>query len=373
MTEYGEALRVIRAALQRGEKILCVHYACENFFEATDRPVGVTCIAIAQVGWAGIESAYSISNSSPNEDVIEREKDLLRRFFEEMRTHPDARVVHWNMNSAHYGFTAIADRFNYLLGVQPMGLPSPDRLYDLDSIIGGRFGDTYAKHPKLRTIATLNGFWMPFFKSGKEEAAAAKSGDYGTIERSTAEKAHLISELLTRLSDGTLRTQNSVGAVTFAGEHLDAVAVVLRLGEKFLDVSRALKRRHGDRPTLEITDEYDAQDLLRALLVQFFADVRDEDWVPTYAGAASRVDFVIPEFELAVELKYARASMTAKDLGEQLIIDREKYAVHGSVRHLICLVFDHDGQIPNPRGIESDLTREHSVDGLVVTVRIFDR
>jgi hypothetical protein len=373
MNEYGDALREIRTAIQRGEKVLCVHYACENFFEVTDRPAAVTCIAVAQVGGPALETAFSISNSLPNEEVVEREKDLLRRFFDEVRVNPDARIVHWNMNSAHYGFTAIASRYSYLFGSSPGVVPSPDRLYDLDAMIADRFGEVYAKHPKFRTVAMLNGFWMPFFKSGKDEAAAAKSADYGTIERSTTEKAHLISEMLTRLCDGTLKTLNSVGAVKFASEHLDAVKVILRLGEKFREVERALLRRHAKRETLRITDEYDAQDLLRALLVQFFDDVRDEDWAPTYAGAASRIDFVMPAFELAVELKYARESMSARTLGEQLIVDREKYAQHGSVRHLVCLVFDHDGFIPNPRGIEADLTREHSLEGLAVTVRIFDR
>jgi hypothetical protein len=138
-----------------------------------------------------------------------------------------------------------------------------------------------------------------------------------------------------------------------------------------LDVQRQLKNRYKDRPTISVTDEYDAQDLFNSLLRLFFEDVRREEWSPSYAGAASRIDFVLPRYKLAIELKYARQSMTAKDLGEQLIVDIAKYKEHPSVRHLVCLVFDADGQLANPRGIETDLSAPQ--DGVAVTVRIFDR
>jgi REase_DpnII-MboI len=214
---------------------------------------------------------------------------------------------------------------------------------------------------------------MPFFKTGKEEADAIKVGDYGTIERSTSEKAHILAILLDRLLRGTLRTQNSVGAVEFAGSHLGAVALVLTLGQRFLYVERALKLRHGNQPTLEVKNEYDAHDLLRSLLVLFFEDVRDEDYGQTYAGAGSRIDFMLPQFRLAVELKYARESLRAKELGEELMTDRERYKARGDIQHLVCLVFDHKGFIKNPRGIESDLGREHSDNEMAATVKIYDR
>jgi hypothetical protein len=63
--------------------------------------------------------------------------------------------------------------------------------------------------------------------------------------------------------------------------------------------------------------------------------------------------------------------MSSKDLGEQLIVDIDKYKTHASVRHLVCLVFDPKGYLNNPRGIEDDLSRPR--EGLAVTIRIFDR
>lgn len=63
--------------------------------------------------------------------------------------------------------------------------------------------------------------------------------------------------------------------------------------------------------------------------------------------------------------------MTAKMVGDELTIDIANYKGHGSVSHLVCLVFDHEGHLSNPRGIERDLSSFS--DGLSTTVRIFDR
>ena len=273
MTDIAQGFRELSSALRRGERIRCIHYACGNFFEVTQAPAAVTCIALSEPddsGGARQEMAFSIANAIPSPEILDREKDLLRRFYAEMKTIPDTKFVHWNMNRASYGFTAIADRYRFLFGADPPYAFQPDRLYDLDAIVEHRFGSDFAKHPKLRNLASLNSLYMPFFQVGKAEADAAVTGDFGLIERSAAEKAHLIALLLLRLRDGTLKTQNSVGAVTFAGEHLDAVSVVLELGLQFRCVQRSLTHRHAGRPTLTVNDEYDAQDLLKALLALFF-------------------------------------------------------------------------------------------------------
>jgi hypothetical protein len=119
-------------------------------------------------------------------------------------------------------------------------------------------------------------------------------------------------------------------------------------------------------------DEYDDQDLLHALLRLYFDDVRAEEYSPSYAGGNSRIDFVLPQFALAIELKHTRTGLTDKDLGAQLIIDRERYQANPTIRHLLCLVFDYDSQLSNPRGLERDLISDTSADSFAVTVRIYD-
>jgi len=43
----------------------------------------------------------------------------------------------------------------------------------------------------------------------------------------------------------------------------DSISILVNAFERFHLVSRQLRERHAGRPTLEIDDEYDAQDLLR--------------------------------------------------------------------------------------------------------------
>ena len=253
------------------------------------------------------------------------------------------------------------------------GLPSGSRLYDLDALIAGQFGGEYAKHPKLANMAALNRLSKRFFLQGAEEAAKFSDGDIGAVRASTATKVKIILGLFVRLAEGTLQTQTSVGSVYFAGEQLDAVTTVLTLGDRFRYVERSLRRRHAKRETLVVSDEYDAQDLLSALLKLFFDDVRDETWTPDYAGGSSRIDFLLPDFSLAIELKYMRESLNDKAIADQLIVDRDRYKTETQANHLICLIFDYGGLLQNPRGLEKDLNVAATTEGMAVTVKIYDR
>lgn len=63
------------------------------------------------------------------------------------------------------------------------------------------------------------------------------------------------------------------------------------LFERFHSVAKQLRHRYDNRPTLDINDEYDVQDLLHSLLKLYFEDIRKEEWTPSYAGGSSRMDF----------------------------------------------------------------------------------
>ena len=126
---------------------------------------------------------------------------------------------------------------------------------------------------------------------------------------------------------------------------------------KFHKVARQLRTRHDSRQTLQIADEYDVQDLLHALLLLHFDDVRPEEWTPSYAGGSVRMDFLLKNEGIVVEVKKTRNSMTAKSLGEELLIDREKYKVHPDCKKMYCFVYDPEGLLGNPVGIKNDLEK----------------
>ncbi len=140
------------------------------------------------------------------------------------------------------------------------------------------------------------------------------------------------------------------------------------LCSRFHLVAKQIRLRHNNRPTLEIKDEYDVQDLFHALLFTAFDDIRKEEWTPSYAGSASRIDFILKQDRIAIETKKTRKGLGTKELGEQLLIDIQKYKVHPYCQTLFCLVYDPEDLIVNPRGIENDLSGPKS--GLDVQVFI---
>jgi hypothetical protein len=364
-------LASLREAFNQGESIAIIHYASGNFYLAKDRPVEVNCISVVDLGDLSTVS-FSLADFK-GDDLEARERLLLDSFYEWLGAHQDVRVVHWNMNNADYGFAAIAARYHWLIGESPSAVLPQARMMDLDSAIEDLYGEAYAPHPKLQNLAALNKLSQRYWLKGAEEPERAAGGDFAAVQRSTSEKARAVARLTRLLLNGDLATQESVGDIFFADGRIDAVKTVLTVAQRMLLVERSLSRRHKGRDTINLTDEYDTQDLLRSLLVIFFEDVREETATPEYAGGSTRIDFILPDFQVAIEVKKSRDSMSPKSLADELIIDRDRYAKDDRVGHLICVVFDHEGRLMNPRGLESDLSRQSSAAGLAVTVKIIDR
>jgi len=147
-----------------------------------------------------------------------------------------------------------------------------------------------------------------------------------------------------------------------------AIDRVVSICDRFHLATRQLRSQHDDRDTLNVQDEYDVQDLLHALLHLFFDDIRPEEWTPSYAGQSSRMDFLLKPEQIVVKTKKTRKGLDAKAVGSQLIEDIARYQTHPDCKTLICFVYDPDGRIANPRGIENDLNR--SEDDLLVKVLI---
>lgn len=144
---------------------------------------------------------------------------------------------------------------------------------------------------------------------------------------------------------------------------IDKTEELFRIFKHFRKIVVELAHRHDGRETLRIQDEYDVQDLLRALLSLYFDDVRPEEWTPSYAGGSARMDFLIPEIEAVIEVKKTRKDLADKKLREQLIIDIAYYQEHPKCKRLYCFVYDPDMILHNPAAIRNDLEKKH--EGLV--------
>ena len=149
---------------------------------------------------------------------------------------------------------------------------------------------------------------------------------------------------------------------------LDPSRFVSDICDRFHLIVRQLHHRHASRNTLEVEDEYDVQDLLHALLHLYFDDIRAEEWTPSYAAGSSRIDFLLKNERIIVETKKTRRGLSERELADQLIIDIKRYQAHPNCEKLICFVYDPEGRLGNPRGIEGDLAGQH--DALEVEILI---
>ena len=148
----------------------------------------------------------------------------------------------------------------------------------------------------------------------------------------------------------------------------DPLELVKTLCVRFHSVARQLRLRGEYRPTLTVEDELDAQDLLHALLRIQFDNIDTDEWTPSYSSGTPRTTLLLNEGRLAVIVKKPRPGLNAKDLGDQLQIDAERYRSHGRCTTLLCFMYDPEGRIGNPRGLEASLASVSKSFGIDVVV-----
>lgn len=148
----------------------------------------------------------------------------------------------------------------------------------------------------------------------------------------------------------------------------DTQLILEKLCTRFHLIARQLRDRYDNRETISIGDEYDVQDLLHSLLRIYFDDIRPEEWTQSYAGKSSRMDFLLKDYKTVIETKMTRKGLRAKEIGTQLIDDIARYRKHPDCNTLVCFVYDPEGFIVNPTGLEKDLSTEQ--DGFKVRVII---
>jgi hypothetical protein len=138
---------------------------------------------------------------------------------------------------------------------------------------------------------------------------------------------------------------------------VDPLARVVALCRRFPLFIERLRTRQRNRTPLTVEDEYDVQDLLHAILKLHFEDVRPEEWTPSYAGSASRIDFLLPRERTIIEAKMTRPNLGQKEVANELIVDVARYAKSPDIDNLVCLVYDPARRCFNPGALEDDLSQ----------------
>ena len=148
----------------------------------------------------------------------------------------------------------------------------------------------------------------------------------------------------------------------------DAVSIVRLICRRFHAVVVQLQSQK--RQALQVNDEYDVQDSLHALL-ELHLNVRAEQPRPSFGGELSRTDFLLKNEQIVVEAKITRATLAEREVCFELREDAAHDKRHSDCQRLVCLVYDPQGFIKNPRGVESEIRKLSSaslgVDLIVVS------
>lgn len=144
--------------------------------------------------------------------------------------------------------------------------------------------------------------------------------------------------------------------------NIDANDQIKMICDSFNVIARQLRTRRKGRAVFDIIDEYDVQDLIHALLLIFFKDIIPEEVSPYFAGASSRIDFLLKDEEIAIEIKMTRINEDNADdrIGRELLLDIDRYKEHPHCKTLICFVYDPNGRIANPERLTKDLLSKNS-------------
>lgn len=106
-------------------------------------------------------------------------------------------------------------------------------------------------------------------------------------------------------------------------------------------IKKIIQNRRKNHNEYEIKDEYDVQDVLYVILKSVFPNLKDEDPIQKSGGKGTRIDLILREEEILIEVKMIKASdYTESKFIDELKIDIESY--HGSpwIKTLFCFVYD---------------------------------
>jgi hypothetical protein len=195
----------------------------------------------------------------------------------------------------------------------------------------------------------------------------AQTAQANPIDRISAEDSQPAARLFAGMADGRPEVQSPTmnqvsilkptrgvdGAILPVD---DSMAALRKVCTRFHLVARQLRLRRDYRATLEVEDEYDVQDLLYALLRLEFEEVGSEDWRPAYGEGATRTSYLLHKDRVVIVAKKTKSGVTAKELAEQVKMDTSHYSGRIDCRTLVCFIYDPEGRVGNPRGLESDLT-----------------
>lgn len=213
---YRQAKSKLVELMSEANQVIVIHYSCESFYDRLDgSSPRITSIAVRNLK-SSQTTSFSIHQTAERKgysaDDLEKHYDQLERlmldeFYDYVNRHRSYTWLHWNMRDINYGFPAIAHRYKVLQG-KPEEI-SESRLVDLSRLLVSIYGDDYIEHPRLPSLVAKNSITHRDFLNGKAEAEAFENKQYVKLHQSTLRKVDVLSTIVERAADGSLKTDSS--------------------------------------------------------------------------------------------------------------------------------------------------------------------
>ena len=236
--QQRKARIVLDGLFDRPDTVCVIHYSCESFYERPEgRSPRITSIAVRRLDSAQTTSfsihqlaeirKVTFEQIKQQYDALERE--MLRQFFDHLRTNKDMKYLHWNMRDSNYGFQAIEHRIRVLRGDESeLHIVDNKDKFDLPRLLRDIYGPDYIGHPRLTRLLAKNNIKARDFLAGADEANAFEKQDYAALHLSTLRKADVIANIAFLAYDKKLKTDTPwramhggriIGILTWLGEH----------------------------------------------------------------------------------------------------------------------------------------------------------
>ncbi len=211
-----EARKAFEEISNNRDRYLLVHYSCESFYDIKDgRTPRITSIAARNFA-TGQTSSFSIHKSAELSGISaqeisgkydELERKMLDEHFDFIKSRHGYNFIHWNMRDINYGFQAIEHRYR-VLGGEPLVIDDSkkfDQARELISLYGVSY-TSHGLHGRLHSLIEMNKITAKDVLNGAEEAAAFEHNDFVKLHQSTLRKVDVMSNILERVLDGSLKT-----------------------------------------------------------------------------------------------------------------------------------------------------------------------
>lgn len=133
---------------------------------------------------------------------------------------------------------------------------------------------------------------------------------------------------------------------------------IRKICKRFHHAARMLRQRGEERATIEVEDERDTLDLFQTMLCAEFDEILTVQWAPAYMGGKTKTDLLLAREGIIISVKRTRQGVTVRMLADQISADSAYYTSQADCKALFCFVYDPEGRIGNPKGLETELTRQ---------------